>query len=150
MSGYAEKEDTGAKVANFCNGFTPGGGGGIALWHQTETTMLLKNGTTSTVIDTTQYTMSIGPSATAATWPDLDTQPTDIAYVGVLSSGSPFAYVGQQTFGTINFGTPGNPPVFQWKVASRAVAVTAIANIIAFAAVPNAAGTLNTTTGGVS
>lgn len=112
--------------------------------------MLLKNGTTGELLDTTQYTLSAGAYAAAATWPLLSTNPTDVAYVGTLTSGSPYAYVGQTAFGFLNFSVPGNPTVYTWKLATRAIVLTALTNITAWAEVPHASGTLNLTTGVVS
>lgn len=111
--------------------------------------MLLKNGTNGQLLDTTDYTLSAGAYAAAVTWPLLSNEPAGIAYVGTLVSGSPYAYVGQTAFGMLNFGIPGEPPVYQWRLASRTVVNTALTNITAWA-LTNASGTLNPTTGAVT
>lgn len=109
--------------------------------------MLVKNGTTGQVMDTTLMTFSTGPYQAARTWPLLSTEPTDVAYVGTLVSGTPFAYTGQSAVGYLVWSTPGNPAAYQWQMASTAVVATAIGHLMASIAGGALAGTLNMTTG---
>lgn len=92
--------------------------------------MLVQFTATGQVMDTAMATFSKGPAMAARTLVDLDTEPTDIAYVGVRSSGTPLAITGLAAVAYLIWKTK-NGTTYLWKMDDAAAVTTAVTALLA-------------------
>lgn len=101
----------------------------------TQTTTMIVKFTPSggaNVMDTGYATPSVGPSTAARTWNKLDTQPTDIAYIGKHVSGTLLSITGLDAQAYIVWRTINDNRILQqWKMDDLTAAEAGVDNILA-------------------